>query len=113
MKTALELLGTDFDSKSEVIASDGPPLGRPIGQVTYQLTVEQLERFARRVREDYELDAAATCANCGHARLFHELEHLGECLADSGPDIGCGCDDFELIVAPGAKDSAAVARRGR
>lgn len=53
MKTALEILGTDFDSKAEVIASDGPPLGRPLGQVTYQLTVEQLERFARRVREDF------------------------------------------------------------
>lgn len=58
VKTAMELLGKDYDARSEVISTSGLPLGRPLGQVTYQLTVEQLEAFAKRAREEMREMAA-------------------------------------------------------
>lgn len=104
MKTAIELLGSDFDSKAEVISSGGPPLGRPLGQVTYQLTVEQLERFAIRVRDDLGRDDSAmpppevieamakgckSCGECGEAPPCATCMAGGVCLAS------CRCEELQ------------------
>jgi len=97
MKTALEILGTDFDSKAEVIASDGPPLGRPVGQVTYQLTVEQLEHFARRVRDEVlGRDLPWTVQQC-LSWLADSADHLLR-------DHNCDRHGYESIGA--ARDAA-------
>lgn len=40
------------------------------------------------------------CANCGHREEDHEMEHLGECVADCGPVLTCGCDKFAAPASP-------------
>lgn len=48
MKRAIELMGTDYSARSEILASDT----KPVGLVEYQLTETQLEALVRRVREE-------------------------------------------------------------